>query len=301
MLHHASQGDPERRIEAWGFAHDLGVWEEELQNTLVWLEEAGYLRYRRRSFQRFRRGRLGLLAKVDGRLARTRRGYARALDRLPLLPGPREDRAFADVDFGSTRAYCYATGGQIFLGEASGARDDPRLADELAEALARIPHPETGAPAFEVRRKADLFHGPHLDKAPELVLLPLDDRIHVDSSRWRWTQAFDRHERLDPEHFYGYSGHHGLYGILAAAGPGIRPGPVPAGSEITQMPATICRLLGLAVEGLDGAPIEEILSGDGAQVAVVRAEPAAAASEAQVYSADEEALMAERLRDLGYE
>lgn len=44
MLLQASHGDPERRIEAWAFAHDLGVWEEELQNTLVWLEHAGYLR-----------------------------------------------------------------------------------------------------------------------------------------------------------------------------------------------------------------------------------------------------------------
>ena len=44
MLNAAAEGDPDRRIEAWGFAHDLGVWEEELQNTLVWLEQAGYLR-----------------------------------------------------------------------------------------------------------------------------------------------------------------------------------------------------------------------------------------------------------------
>lgn len=44
MLNAAAHGDPDRRIEAWGFAHDLGVWEEELQNTLVWLEQAGYLR-----------------------------------------------------------------------------------------------------------------------------------------------------------------------------------------------------------------------------------------------------------------
>jgi hypothetical protein len=44
ILLEASHGDPARRIEAWGLAHDLGVWEEELQNTLVWLEHAGYLR-----------------------------------------------------------------------------------------------------------------------------------------------------------------------------------------------------------------------------------------------------------------
>ena len=151
-----------------------------------------------------------------------------------------------------------------------------------------------------MRRKEELFHGPHVDKAPELVILARDERVHVDSSRWHWERSFDRHERLDPEHFYGYSGHHGLNGILAAAGPGIRPGEVPAGSEITQMPATICRLLGFTAEGLDGAPIDAILAGDGSDAAVVRPEPTAP-SESQVYTEDEEALMAERLRDLGYE
>jgi predicted AlkP superfamily phosphohydrolase/phosphomutase len=270
-------------------------------HTNRWLEEAGLLRYRRRSLQGLRRGRLDVLAQVDGRLARTRRGYARMLDRLPFLPKPAEDRAFADIDFGSTRAYCFATGGQVFLGEASGARDDPRVADEVADALASVRHPETGEPAFEVRRKDELFHGRLADRAPELVILPRDERIHIDSSRWPWAEAFERHDRLDPEHFYGYSGHHGLYGILAAAGPGIRPGEVPAGAEITQMPATLCRLLGLEVEGLDAAPIDAILTGDGGAATVVQAEPATAGSEASVYSDEEEAAMAERLRDLGYE
>jgi predicted AlkP superfamily phosphohydrolase/phosphomutase len=269
-------------------------------HTNRWLEEAGLLRYRRRSFQPFRRRRLDALAKVDGRLARTRGRYARLLDRVPFLPEPAEDRAFADIDFGSTKAYCFATGGQIFLGEASGARDDPRVADEVAEALAAIPHPETGEPAFEVKRKAELFHGRLVDRAPELVILPRDERIHIDSSRWPWAAPFERHDTLDPEHFYGYSGHHGLYGILAAAGPGIRAGEVPAGAEITQMPATLCRLLGIEVEGLDGAPIDAILADGNGAATVVQAE-SAAGSEASVYSDEEEAAMAERLRDLGYE
>ena len=91
-----------------------------------WLEETGHLRYRRRSLQPLKGGSLTALSKVDQRLARTTRGYARALDLVPGLPRPRSDRAFADIDFGSTRAYCFATGGQIFLGEASGARRDPR-------------------------------------------------------------------------------------------------------------------------------------------------------------------------------
>ena len=266
-----------------------------------WLEEEGHLRYRRRSLQPLKGGSLTDLAKVDQRLARTRRGYARALDLLTFLPRPAVDRAFADIDFGRTRAYCFATGGQVFLGEASGARRDPRYLERLAAELAGVRHPESGEPAFEVRRKEELYRGPYLDKAPELVILPRDERIHVDSSRRPWTGAFGRHERLDPASFYGYSGHHALAGILAAAGPGIRPGHPPEESEITQMAATILRLFGLAADGLDGAPIEAILQ-DAPEPEVVRAaQPEALSSDRPVYSEEEERRLTERLRDLGYE
>jgi len=44
MLHAAAQGEPSRRVDAWGFAPDLGVWAEEVWNTLVWLEQAGLVR-----------------------------------------------------------------------------------------------------------------------------------------------------------------------------------------------------------------------------------------------------------------
>lgn len=265
-----------------------------------WLEEAGHLRFRRRSLQPLKGGPFDLAAKVDQRLARTKRLWGRALDLVPLAPRPRDDRAFADVDFGRTRAYCFATGGQIFLGEASGARRDARYADRLADELAAVRHPETGEPAFEVRRKEELYSGPYLDKAPELVILPRDERIHVDSSRRPWERAFERHDTLDPERFYGFSGHHGLTGILAAAGPGIRSGGVPAGAEITQLPATLLSLFGLAADGLDGEPIEAILA-DAAAPATAIATAGPAASERSVYSEDEEERLIERLRDLGYE
>jgi len=263
-----------------------------------WLEEAGYLRYRRRSLQPLKGSRLNYIAKVDQRLARTKRGYARALDSLPL-PSPQADRSFADIDFGSTRAYCFATGGQIFLGETSGARRDAGFAQELHDALAAIRHPRSGEPAFDVQRKEELYRGPFLDKAPELVILPRDERIHVDSSRRAWPRAFDLHDRLDPESFYGYSGHHGVTGILAAAGPGIRMADVPAGSDITQIAATLLALHGISAAH-EGAPIEAILEDTPARGEIVVG-PRAEASRASVYSEEEEARMVEKLRDLGYE
>jgi hypothetical protein len=44
MLHHASSANPDQRVDAWGFAQNLGVWDEEVWNTLVWLEQAGMVR-----------------------------------------------------------------------------------------------------------------------------------------------------------------------------------------------------------------------------------------------------------------
>jgi predicted AlkP superfamily phosphohydrolase/phosphomutase len=265
-----------------------------------WLEERGHLRFRRRSLQPWRRGRLDYLARVDQKLVRTLPWYGRALDAIPFLPRPAADRVFADIDFGATRAYGFASGGQLYLGELTGARNDPAYVDALAAELAEVPHPETGEPAFSVARKEELYSGPFLDKAPELVLLPHDERISVDPSRRRFSSAFERRESLDPEHAYGYSGHHGVTGILAATGPGIQPADVPEKAEIVQLPATILQLLGLSAEGLDGAPLAAILEEGGTAAPVAAAAPREATEE-PVYSEEEEAQMVERLRDLGYE
>ena len=266
-----------------------------------WLEEHGHLRFRRRSMQPWKRGRLDYLSKVDQRLVRTVRWYGRAVDLIPLLPRPAADRAFADIDFGSTRAYAFAAGGQLYLGEASGARADRRYVESLATEIGEIEHPETGEPAFRVLHKEELYEGPFLDKAPEFLLLPHDERIHVDSSRRRFEHAFEPRDNLDPEHAYGFSAHHGVNGILAAAGPGIRPADLPADAEIVQLPATILRLLGLSADGLDGAPLDAILDESETAAAPSAAASSQASSEEPVYSEEEEAAMVERLRDLGYE
>lgn len=44
MLHRAAEASADRQVSAWSFAHDLGVWEEEVWNALVWLQQAGYAR-----------------------------------------------------------------------------------------------------------------------------------------------------------------------------------------------------------------------------------------------------------------
>jgi hypothetical protein len=89
-------------------------------------------------------------------------------------------------------------------------------------------------------------------------------------------------------------------GILAAAGPGIANVDLPAGCEITQIPATVLALHGIAA-ALDASAIEPILDdtsrGDRREVGPVDQKPV----ERPVYTQDEERMIVERLRDLGYE
>ena len=233
-------------------------------HTNRWLEENGHLRFRRRSLQPLRGGRLAYAAKVDQRLARTTAAYAAPSTASRCCRALRTTAPSPTSTSAPPAPTAFATGGQIYLGEASGAVRDRRYAETLAGELADVRHPETGEPAFDVKRKEELFHGPFLDRAPELVLLPHDERIHVDSTRRPLGRRRSTATSAStPRSRYGYSGHHGLTGILAAAGPGIAFGAAPESAEITQLPATICRLLGLELEGVDGAPIGEILAGEG--------------------------------------
>ena len=246
-----------------------------------WLEEAGYLRFREQADAASREEAVAYAPELEGALAE-------------------EQPPFVEIDVTKTRAYCFGYGGQIYLGEITGAVTDRRFARELAEALAGISHPESGEPAFEVRRKEELYRGFYLDKAPELVLLPRDERIHVDSSRQRWSDAFQRHERLFARGAAHFSGQHAITGILAAAGPGIARVDMPRGCEITQVPATILALHGLEAT-LDAPAIEAILS----PAAMPERRPVGTVSQTPVeppaYTQEEEARMVERLRDLGYE
>jgi predicted AlkP superfamily phosphohydrolase/phosphomutase len=230
-----------------------------------WLEEAGFLRY-------------------EGRPPRK----------------PRAGRApFDEIDFSATRAYSFGYGGQVYLGEETGARNDSGVARALADALAGVAHPETGEPAFSVRLKEELYSGAFLDKAPELVLLPHDERIHVDSSRRRWRNTFERHERLVEDGVGHFSGQHAVTGILAAAGPGVRRADVPADAEIVQLPATLLALHGVEAD-LDAGPIASILAQPAAPARMISA-GGPPPVEAPVYTPEEEARMVERLRELGYE
>jgi predicted AlkP superfamily phosphohydrolase/phosphomutase len=267
-------------------------------NANAWLEREGFLRFDPRAIRRMKRKCvLSRAAPPDEHLGADRIRRRRVLDRL--RSGRADSRsAFPIVDFDATRAYCYGYGGQVYMSESNGARQDEGLITELASAFASIPHPSTGSPAFEVHRKEELYAGPFMDRAPELVVLPRDERIHVASAPRPGQLPFDLLDRLDRGG--NWSGHHAVNGFLLAEGPGIVHGSVPDGASFGQIASTLLALHGLDAD-LELPAIEPILDGSALprrrEVEAIAQTP----SDDPAYTSEQEATILEHLRALGYE
>jgi predicted AlkP superfamily phosphohydrolase/phosphomutase len=260
-----------------------------------WLEQHGHLRYRRRSAQRMRG-----LARIDSHMALRHSWYPGLYDRLvPFGAAPATvNRTMRDLDRWHTDAYAYGTGGPIFLGEASGRRGDLAFRDRLIAELRQESSPIDGSPAFNVRPGEEVHSGRFAAKAPDIVITANDPRILIDSSRRAWPGPWVRHERLDPSHNYGFSGHHGPIGIIAAAGPSVAHTAV-EGAQIADLAPTVLALLGVQAEtAFDGRPLAAFAAALD-PVALGAAE--GAVSEETVYSGEEERAISERLEALGYE
>jgi predicted AlkP superfamily phosphohydrolase/phosphomutase len=227
------------------------------------LEHLGFLRFGRGS------GLVSLLAW--GRV----RSLARvAYDRLGLHG--RIAVPTAPIDWAHASAYTsvVSTGEGVSLNlagrEPGGtvSRDDyDRVRDEVAAALLDFRDPETGAhPIGGVLRKEEVLSGPYLDRAPDLLLQP--------APLYSLTHARQLVEEAD-----WLSGDHRPEGVYVLAGSGIDPG---EGPEIS-----LADFAGSVAEAVGLEPDPEWSRSTVGQAV-------------GVFSEEEERLVEERLRGLGY-
>jgi predicted AlkP superfamily phosphohydrolase/phosphomutase len=214
--------------------------------------------------------------------------------------------SFEDVDWSRTKAYSIgSTAGQVYVNlkgrEPMGTVQPGAEFEEVREAiigeLKMLVDEETGKPVVdEIYRKEELYSGPHLREAPDIVFLPRNLEIASFGE-----YEFASHRILDPSR--GVSGSHRMDGLLMMKGHRIQQGAEIEGAEIIDLAPSILYLLGLPIpEGVDGRVLKNAFLPRTFEEAPVRhvEEGSFGFQPEEVYNETEEEELKERLRSLNY-
>jgi predicted AlkP superfamily phosphohydrolase/phosphomutase len=239
-----------------------------------------------------------------------RRGGGRLANRLES--GAR----FRGIDWARTRAFseevntCPAIWLNVAGRDEAGvvpAGDYAALRAELIARLEAWRNPATGERIVaRAWRREELYHGPHVVDAPDILLeLALENGYAYTclSSQGRAGPAV---RTLTPAERVGakggsMNGSHRPDGVLIMAGPGVRAAGEIAGAHLRDVAPTVLALLGEPVPAdLDGRVLAGALCQPPGQPAADDVSLAWAPGPVQAYSPQEAAVVAERLRGLGY-
>lgn len=279
----------------------------------VWLMDEGLLVLKRDAVTSVKRlaFRAGLTPVLGYRLAMklglakmrlsggvsSRKGLVDRVQRLFLSLG--------DVDWAKTQAYSKGNYGQIYVnlrgrepfGSVEPGAEYERVRDRVIERIRAAPDPETGEPLFgEVYRREEIYEGPYVDLAPDIVFLPADM-----SAKALGTLDFSSHRFI--ERTYGNSGDHRMEGILAASGDGLRRGAGIEDATILDLAPTILYMLDCPVpRAMDGRVLTSMFEPE-----IVRQRPVRFSDRdlvrgltGETFSPEENEEIRRRLRGVGY-
>jgi predicted AlkP superfamily phosphohydrolase/phosphomutase len=176
-----------------------------------------------------------------------------------------------------------------------------RILDDIAAGLLALDDPATGERLFAAaHRRDEIFSGPAVDLAPDIMLDPWSAGYRVAPGREPSDGVVIRPVPLAGVD-EAWSADHRPLGIFVAAGPRIASGECDELSLYDVCPTALA-LLGREVpEGLDGRPAEETLAEEFvAAHPVRRGASAGERATGGAYSEDEAAAVAAHLKDLGY-
>ena len=206
------------------------------------------------------------------------------------------------INWGKTQAYFINTGqfhgirinlkgrepeGIVNLGEYDHVRD------KIIKKLKAMVDEEEGRRVIEcVFRREDIYSGPYIDQAPDVIFIP--DYEYILSDRIR-NHIFKR--RNDGR------GVHRREGILIIHGPNVRKGEKIEGAHIIDIAPTILYLLGVSIpRGFDGKVLEGILEPHTLGAYPIKFEdiPLEVESDQFMMTEAEEEEVGKRLKGLGY-
>jgi predicted AlkP superfamily phosphohydrolase/phosphomutase len=212
--------------------------------------------------------------------------------------------SFDDVDWGRTKAYALVGMGAINVnlkgretrGSVQPGAEYQSVKEEIAEKLSTLRDPDTGERIVaDVYLREEIYHGPYLDRAPDIMFLPNASGLFAgsmtgfSSNRWIFENSV-------------WPGHHCMEGILLAKGNWIRKGERIEGARLIDLAPTILHLLGNEIPSdMDGRVLTGLF--DEAFLAshpVAYRPPEEDAAAPVSLPSEEEQDVIRRLKDLGY-
>ena len=214
--------------------------------------------------------------------------------------------SFLDVDWSRSKAYSFGRHlGSIYLnvkgrepeGIVEPGEEYEAVREEIISLARDFVHPQTGEPLIgEILKREDIYEGPYLDRAPDLILRPRDDR-----DIFFGLADFGSNATVDT--VYRYSGMHRDFGLLMMSGKGVRPGASIEGAGIEDMAPTILYAMGCPVpKDMDGKVLSGVFTEEfRSQVPLLQSEDGSSRdTEESAYTEEAEEEIKERLRGLGY-
>ncbi|MBI3948839.1 MAG: alkaline phosphatase family protein [Acidobacteria bacterium] len=241
-------------------------------------------------------------------LARQVKRVSPVLKDVPVRANTMTRSFFERADWTTTRAYYFPPGIRLNLKgrESTGvveAAEYESARDALIQELSALREPTTGAPVFQgVYRREEIYAGSHLDHAPDLILETVLSR---DDPKRNFTLG--RRLRAPREHELfvtdAPTGDHAPSGILLGLGSNLKRGCGLDGAAIADIAPTVLYSLGLPIPvDMDGHVLAEMFAAEFTRQMPPKfssGEEEPGTSEWQ-YDEEEEAVIRERLRDLGY-
>src|ERR687892_2842174 len=169
------------------------------------------------------------------------------------------------------------------------AADFEPTREKVMDALASFVDPQTGKnPVARVLRREEVFGGRYAETAPDIVLEP--------APRYSLTHARSHVEDAD-----WLSGDHRMDGVIAAAGPRVRPDAFAEPAFLVDVAPTVLASLGVPTSVKHDGQVLRSVVGDEASVAAAgtSSEPGEGAGQ-EGLDADEALEVEEHLRGLGY-
>lgn len=282
-----------------------------------WLASRGLLGYPARKSASFSTRMVGKLYRLVSARA-SRRTKEMLANWLPRLRDKVQSQiCYADFDWQATKAYADGLFPAIRInlkgrepeGVVEPGEEYDRLVERLKAELAECRDSVTGQPIVEaVYHRDEIYTGPHVDGAPDLLIRWSEEQVIHGLAIERDAELPDQPQQTlipgeDPNLI---SGDHKFYGVLMLGGRSIRADNQITGAGLTDLAPTILSLMDVPIPAeMDGRVLTEALEADAVRADMKSAVAVGAAatpafSDHREYSDDDQEIIAERLRSLGY-